>query len=273
MKRQEWGKRSGKRYVALLLSALMLLGSLPVFTYAEELSGGTAIEENAAEPSEPSESGPAEPEPPAESGTSEPDAGGESPSEEREHNTDKRGSTDDYRLTASQEEIFTEKGLAVEITAVSTFPFTRNLHIEAKDGGKPEGVKEGDGKATGDPEAASSEASPEENSSDASSSESSSDASGLESSVPEENTSSEDTGTAPEESVSSKDASSENAEESEPEKPGESVEEENTAPAESEEERPAESFAAAAASLRINVVKVLSDVVTPEEVEPLPTAP
>ena len=175
------GGKTWRKSVALLLTALMLISATSVFSYAEMMDGSPDGMETAGtvsepeKPSAPPEESKPDGEQPPESGP----ASGESPSEERRHNEDDKGSTDEYSLTATQEEVFTEDGLAVEITAVSTFPFTRNLHIEAKDGGKAEGATEGAEKVTGDPEAASSEASgPEENGSEASS-------------VPEESTSSE----------------------------------------------------------------------------------
>ena len=260
MKSQGWEKRMGwRKHTALLLAVLMLMSTIPVFTYAEDIVGG-ASEEGSAPASEaaPAEESKPDGEQPPESGS----ASGESPSEERRHNEDDKGSTDEYSLTATQEEVFTEDGLAVEITAVSTFPFTRNLHIEAKDGGKAEGATEGAEKVTGDPEAASSEASgPEENGSEASS-------------VPEESTSSEaasseassvpEVSSAPEESASS--------EESKPEETPESGKpEENGKPGGAEDSsNPISELAEAAASARINLVRVLSAEITAEEIVPLP---
>ncbi|MFR9189124.1 MAG: hypothetical protein ACLVL7_01870 [Anaerotruncus massiliensis (ex Togo et al. 2019)] len=209
-------------------------------------------------PSAPAEESKPDGEQPPESGS----ASGESPSEERRHNEDDKGSTDEYSLTATQEEVFTEDGLAVEITAVSTFPFTRNLHIEAKDGGKAEGATEGAEKVTGDPEAASSETSgPEENGSEASG-------------VPEESTSSEaassEAGSVPE--VSSAPEESASSEESKPEETPESGKpEENGKPGGAEDSsNPISELAEAAASARINLARVLSAEITAEEIVPLP---
>ena len=179
MKSQGWGQKTGwKKHTALLLAVLMLMSTIPVFTYAEDIVGG----EPGGGASSSGEAAPAEEsKPEAEKPTESVPSSGESSSEERRHNEDDKGSTDEYSLTVTQEELFTEDGLAVEITAVSTFPFTRNLHIEAKDGGKAEGATEGDEKVTGDPEASNSEANSEADSSEAGSETSSS-----ESSVPEE---------------------------------------------------------------------------------------
>ena len=228
-----------------------------VFTYAEDIVGGASGEGSApaseAAPAEESKPGG---EQPPESGS----ASGESPSEERRHNEDDKGSTDEYSLTATQEEVFTEDGLAVEITAVSTFPFTRNLHIEAKDGGKAEGATEGAEKVTGDPEAASSETSgPEENGSEVSG-------------VPEESTSSEaassEAGSVPE--VSSAPEESASSEESKPEETPESGKpEENGKPGGAEDSsNPISELAEAAASARINLARVLSAEITAEEIVP-----
>ncbi|WP_308752904.1 hypothetical protein, partial [uncultured Anaerotruncus sp.] len=129
MKSQGWGQKTGwKKHTALLLAVLMLMSTIPVFTYAEDIVGG----EPGGGASSSGEAAPAEESKPE---AEKPTESGESPSEERHRDGDDKGSTDEYSLTVTQEELFTEDGLAVEITAVSTFPFTRNLHIEAKDGG------------------------------------------------------------------------------------------------------------------------------------------
>ena len=256
MKSQGWGQKTGwKKHTALLLAVLMLMSTIPVFTYAEDIVGG----EPGGGASSSGEAAPAEESKPE---AEKPTESGESPSEERHRDGDDKGSTDEYSLTVTQEELFTEDGLAVEITAVSTFPFTRNLHIEAKDGGKAEGATEGDEKVTGDPEASNSEAN-----SEADSSEASSETSSVESSVPEEPASSEEAGSdvsgVPEEPASSEESKQEENSKPDEEAPSSKPEEEKAPNSVSE-------FVEAAASARINLVRVLSADITADEIVPLP---